>query len=353
MRWLLIEPYYGGSHRHLVDLLRRELAPDSLLWTLPARKWKWRMRGAAPHFAARFAQDRPTVDAIFTSSLLNVAELRGLLPASARTIPITLYFHENQLAYPVQHADARDHHFAFTNLLSALAADRVLWNSQYNRDSFADGCRALMRKMPDYPLANAVEQVLEKSELLPVPIDDLTFDRPRPTRAGPCHVVWNHRWEYDKGPDTLLECMQGALDSGEDFEVSILGQGFRSEPGEMGQLKRALGSRVRQWGFLESHEAYLDHLASADVALSTARHDFQGLSILEAAARGAVPLVPDGLAYREIWPARYRAAANELPTALVERLRDASRWREEDPMQHAQAWRWTRLRERWRDVFDG
>ena len=43
--------------------------------------------------------------------------------------------------------------------------------------------------------------------------------------------------------------------------------------------------------------------------LSTARHEFQGLAVLQSVAAGCVPVVPDRLAYREIYPDALRYAS--------------------------------------------
>ena len=45
MKITFLEPYYGGSHAYVADILVRKSRHQVTLVTLPARKWKWRMRG--------------------------------------------------------------------------------------------------------------------------------------------------------------------------------------------------------------------------------------------------------------------------------------------------------------------
>ena len=58
----------------------------------------------------------PLPDLIFVTSLLSAADLRALLPAKLRSVPLVVYMHENQAAYPYSdrnEVDAkRDVHFA-------------------------------------------------------------------------------------------------------------------------------------------------------------------------------------------------------------------------------------------------
>ena len=355
--WLLLEPYYDGSHRHLVDGLRARLLPESTLWTLPARKWKWRMRGSSLEFARRARLEDPPVDAIWASSMVNLAEFVGIAPPALRRLPRLAYFHENQLTYPVQHFDARDHHFAWTNVHTALAADRVLWNSAHNRDSFLDRLRWLLRRMPDARPDWTCEAISARSEVLPVPVDVAAIEEiaaAAPARRGPCHVVWNHRWEFDKGPDRLLALVR-RLEARTDLALrfSVLGQSFRETPEAFDEIRERLGARLAHWGFLPSREDYLRVLADADVVLSTTRHEFQGLSVIEGAAAGAVPLVPDDLAYPEAWPPEWRYRDDEdLFVRLLERAGDPEHWRRVDPRPAARAFSWESLGVRWRAALD-
>ena len=51
---VVIEPWYGGSHRVWADGWRRHSRHEIELLTLPDRNWRWRMRAGAVDLAERF-----------------------------------------------------------------------------------------------------------------------------------------------------------------------------------------------------------------------------------------------------------------------------------------------------------
>jgi len=143
LRVAILEPYYGGSHRVFVDTCAARSRHDVRVATLPARKWKWRMRGAAIWFAM---QDRSwmhdgqgrAIDVILCNDMLGVSDLRALLPADLRHVPVVCYVHENQLTYPPAPDDVVDYQYGMTNITSCLSADRVLFNSAHHRAAFLE-----------------------------------------------------------------------------------------------------------------------------------------------------------------------------------------------------------------------
>jgi glycosyltransferase involved in cell wall biosynthesis len=102
--------------------------------------------------------------------------------------------------------------------------------------------------------------------------------------------------------------------------VAVVGQSFEETRVAFESAGAALGERLVHIGEPGSRADYATLLASADVAVSTARNEFFGLAMLEAAYAGCLPLVLDRLAYPEIYPARMRYVDNDT---LVARLRDA------------------------------
>ena len=112
MNILALEPYYGGSHRAFIDGLSKVSKHNWTLLTLPAHKWKWRMRHSAITFASQVSdltEKSQSWDLLFCSDMLNLAEFTALAPAKIARLPKVIYFHENQLTYPVRIEDERDY----------------------------------------------------------------------------------------------------------------------------------------------------------------------------------------------------------------------------------------------------
>lgn len=304
MNVLALEPYYGGSHQAFLDQWRTHSRHSWTLLTLPAHKWKWRMRHGAHALADEVAalqkdgKDRRRWDVIFCSDMLNLAEFYGLAPVELRAVPAVAYFHENQLTYPVRSETERDYHFGYTNMTTAVAARRVWFNSEFNQRSFLDALPAFLKRMPDYYPEGVVEQIRARSEIQRPGIEELPTRGPR--RSGPLRILWSARWEHDKNPEAFFDAI-GALErGGVDYRISVIGEQFRDCPPIFEQAHSDFAHRIDRWGYQQTREEYVQALLDADVFVSTAIHEFFGLSAVEAIAAGAYPLLPNRLAYPEL-----------------------------------------------------
>lgn len=323
MSVLLLEPFYGGSHRQLMDLLVSELGPEQCrLVTLPATKWHWRARTAALWLAERI-EPSERYRVLLASGVLNLAELLGLRPDLAPLRKL-LYMHENQLAYPVQKEQQRDYQYGYNQVAACLAADVVLFNSAFNRDSFLSSVDAFVGRVPGAGRLGPLRARIEaRARVLPFPVlgePALGAAPPREPRdpSAPLHIVWPHRWEHDKAPEAFVDALRELHGRGLPFHVSFLGQSFGQLPPCLSSAREELPGHVLHWGPLAERSDYLALLRTADVAVSTARHEFYGVAMLEAAMLGCYPLCPDRLVYPEIFPpcCLYRTQRQ-----LVKRLR--------------------------------
>ena len=152
---VIVEPFYGGSHKQLIDFLTTrclaETATSFELHTLPDKKWHWRARTSALYFSQTISRPLNPEDIFLCSSVLNLAELIALRPDVAGCKKKIIYFHENQLAYPVKKSkEERDFQYGYNQILSVMTADRVLFNSEFNRSSFLGSISSFLKLQPDY-----------------------------------------------------------------------------------------------------------------------------------------------------------------------------------------------------------
>lgn len=325
MNLWLVEPYYTGSHQSWADGYQAYSRHSIQLLTLPGRFWKWRMQGGAITLArqSREMADRP--DGILASDMLNLPVFLSLRE-DLSDIPVALYFHENQLTYPLPPGEKRDLHYGFINLVSALRAEAVFFNSAYHLEAFFDELPRLLKHFPDYNELWTVEALRSKSRVLPVGLDLARLDAHRPEQrtSGRPMILWNHRWEYDKDPQTFFRALYALAEEGLDFGVILLGESFRNQPEEFLEARQRLSDRMVHFGYAEDDALYSRLLWQADIVVSTALHEFFGAAVVEACYCGCFPILPRRLSYPELIPPRYHhQCLYDDPDGLMARLRHA------------------------------
>ncbi len=319
---LLLEPYHGGSHQAFLNGLRAAADCRFTLLTLPARKWKMRMQLAAPWLAERIitlVSEGHRFDGILSSTFIDGAVLRSQLCRAGLHLPLAIYFHENQFSYPGQVQDPGRNQFTAINFNTALVADRLAFNSHYNLETFLDGVRWYLSRAADMDVRHLASVVADKAVVLHPGVDFTLIDRARAccgARDRDPVIVWNHRWEHDKDPETFFQALFELDRQGRGFGLIVLGQQFRHQPPIFAAARERLGRHILHFGYVEERQRYAELLCRGDIVVSTARHEFFGISVLEAVRAGCRPLVPDRLSYRELFPARYRYRQESFASVL-------------------------------------
>jgi glycosyltransferase involved in cell wall biosynthesis len=378
MRILFLNPFHGGSHAAVAEGYVRHSRHSVELLTLPiAGGWRWRMRGAAVTFA-RILHERAThgdtetrrhgdneqersvslspalqvsasgYDLILATDMLDLATFLGLTRDLTAGIPVALYFHENQLTYPLPEGRARDLAFAWTNYTSALAADAVFFNSEFHRRSFLDALPTLTGRFHDHREPDLIATIAAKAHVLTPGIDlarlDLQGDGGGEMgdrgwgigaeRLGALHppcpiphppiILWNSRWEYDKAPEAFFDALSALEQQGVDFRVVVAGEHIDPQAPAFVAARERLAPRTLAWGYAPNMATYRDLLRRGDIVVSTAIQEFFGIGVIEAMYCGCVPMLPRRLSYPEILPSQHHAAClYDGPDHMVAQLRAA------------------------------
>lgn len=313
---LLLSPYHGGSHQAWAEGYRKNSQHRVDLLSMPDRFWKWRMHGGAITLARMFLESKLQPDFLVATDMLDLTTFLTLTRKRTSNIPAILYMHENQLTYPLPDDAAkgpmrrqkgeRDLHYGFINLVSMIAAEEILFNSNYHRLSMLGAIPEFLKHFPDYNELDVIHRLDEKSRVLPVGVDLQRLrksDEPIEKHEPPL-IIWNHRWEYDKDPARFFEALYGLQEKGIPFRLAICGKNFRNQPAEFEIAMDRLSSCIIHYGYAEE-DLYNQLLWKADITLSTSRHEFFGVSTVEAIYCQTFPILPFELSYPELIPPEY------------------------------------------------
>jgi glycosyltransferase involved in cell wall biosynthesis len=297
---LVLEPWLGGSHAAFLAGLQNHSKHTLDVCGLADRHWKWRMRGGAWQIA-RELEGRALPDLILATDYLDLPGFLGFMPGAWSAIPSVLYFHENQLTYPV-HGEGKtpDTSYGFTNVLSAIRAQRVLFNSKFHQREFTNAGAEFLRHLPKPNPLTEFQSSMESARVVSpgVDVDAIALGAGNP--GGPLRILFPHRWEHDKNPLQFLQVLVGLQERCAEFELVLLGEQYIHFPPGVEEHLERLRPRIAHQGFLEDAAAYRALLGSCDVLVSTADHEFFGVAVVEGLAAGVTPLLPNRLSYPEV-----------------------------------------------------
>jgi glycosyltransferase involved in cell wall biosynthesis len=310
MRVLWLDAFHAGSHRSVAqgyaDHSRHVI---TVIGMDAAGGWRWRMRGAAVSFTQRIHErwgNQPLADnfdVLVVTDMLDLATWLGLNRDLVRGLRVVLYMHENQLVYPLPEGRTRDAAWAWINYTSMLAADAVLFNSAFHRESLLAALPQLPGKHHDYHELEAVASIGPKSTILYPGVDLRRFDGEQPVvQTGPLTILWNSRWDYDKQPVVFFAAMESLIDQGADIQLIVLGEYVDQGNQVFAGYRERLAPHTLHWGYVPDAASYRDWLVRADIVVSTAIQEFFGIAVIEAVYCGAVPVLPRRLAYPELVP---------------------------------------------------
>ena len=320
LRFLFLESFYGGSHQNFADGLIAHSRHQIDLLSLPARFWKWRMRGAALYFFKK-APALNKYDGLITTDLIGLSDFKSL--AGSDCPPVLVYFHENQLTYPLAPGEHMDYQFGFTDITTALAADMIRFNSQTHFDAFFGQLPGFLKMMPEYRPTWVIDAIRSKSGVLhpgcDVPATDEQVTAIKKT--DPPLIIWNHRWEFDKNPESFFDALDAVLRSGGDFRLALLGENCQTVPKAFIRARERYGDKILRYGYVASRTAYIDWLKQGAIVVSTAQQENFGIAVVEAIRYGCFPLLPQRLAYPEVIPDNFHPhVLYQDQTELVSKL---------------------------------
>lgn len=358
---LVLEPYYGGSHRYFLEGLRSNVDAQYTFMVLPARKWKMRMQLSAQWFIEQIKnlpKEERSFDLVFCSSFVDVAVFRALLCSVGNwnhKVKILSYFHENQFGYPQRFPGKNQHQFLAINFNSALASDSIGFNTKFNRENFFEGCRKFLKSSTDMDLDHLMAILKNKSTVLYPGVEFSKIDQIGSEvnqEAEMPTIVWNHRWEHDKDPELFFNSLMYLEKKQMDYRLIVLGKSFGNSPTCFIDAEKRFKEKIIHFGFAKSYDDYIDILSKGNIVVSTARHEFFGISVIEAVRAGCFPILPNDLSYPELFDEKYLYKRGSLGNYLAKVIKDKKWLIRDDFKNMTHQFSWNQMKSSYAEWFE-
>ncbi len=321
-RLLFIEPYCFGSHELFVQGLAEHTRHHIDVVRMPGKNFRWRMLGSALYLLDHMPP-LEKYDGLIVTDMFNLCDFRALYQGELP--PVLVYFHENQLTYPAPPGDKSVSQLGMINITTALAADRVAFNSETHRNAFLAAVPRFLNRVDAFVPRHVAEKIAEKSTVLYPGIslpDDSEVNAEKQTR--PPLVIWNHRWGFDKNHETFFEVIETLQKKGFDFQLALMGENFGKIPEGFKRAQEKFKDRIVTFGYVHSRREYLEWLKRGAFVISTSKQENFGFSVIEAMIMKCIPFLPDRLCYPEILPEKFHGRfLYKSPNELVEKLASA------------------------------
>lgn len=326
MKIILLESYFSGSHKSWAEGYKKNSIHEIEIISLTGSFWKWRMHGGAISISNKFKKYNIKPDLILFTDMIDITTFIALNKNKTASLPIAMYFHENQLTYPWSKKDRDiinkiDNHYAFINYVSALASDKVFFNSSFHMESLLSALPKYLNSFPDNKELETIINIKKKSEVLDLGIDLKVFDLYYQKKISSPVILWNHRWEYDKNPDDFFKAIRSLRKVTNRFQLVILGESFSNSPNIFIKAKKEFEQHILHWGYANDKKSYCEWLWKSNIIPVTSNQEFFGASVMEAIYCGNYPILPNRLTYPELLPLNmYKDNIYDSITDLTKKL---------------------------------
>ena len=238
MKFILVEPYDGGSHHYFNATLMgylKESFSGAVVDLVSLSPRHWRLRFLTGHLSlAQMCNELKGHDEksiIITNSLMDVSAFKSQLRGKLRDCKIVTYFHENQMSYPLNpqspgaafSRNYRDHFYPLVHLNQILASDVTVFNSVFCKSDTFSKVQSWLSSRQEKIEVGPLKKKEEDAYV--IPITGFKGEGIRlEFKERPKKIIWNHRWEFDKNPRDFFKVLRALFTKKSDLQAAIMGE---------------------------------------------------------------------------------------------------------------------------------